>query len=170
MKKISKGKPILEEALREMERFSNNEEIQDLFSIEMMERSREQYNKEKGKKEAEMEAIELWQKFMKASTLDEKRKIAKGNLILEDAIKEIEKAKNGDYDYELFTKEMLDKSREQYKKEKAKKEAKKREEKREVKGARNKAIEIAKNLIKEKVDIDIIVKTTGLTKEEIEKF
>lgn len=38
------------------------------------------------------------------------------------------------------------------------------------KGAKNKQIEIAKNLIEQCVDIDIIVNATGLTKEEIEKL
>ena len=34
-------------------------------------------------------------------------------------------------------------------------------------GTKEKAIEIAKNLIKENVDINIIVKSTGLTKKDI---
>ena len=37
-------------------------------------------------------------------------------------------------------------------------------------GTKEKAIEIAKNLIKENVDINIIVKSTGLTKKDIQKL
>ena len=37
-------------------------------------------------------------------------------------------------------------------------------------GAKLEKLEIAKNMLKEKVDIQIIVKVTGLTKEEIEKL
>ncbi len=37
-------------------------------------------------------------------------------------------------------------------------------------GTRNKSIEIAKKLKEENIDIEIIIKTTGLTKEEIEKL
>ena len=37
-------------------------------------------------------------------------------------------------------------------------------------GIKNRNIEIAKNMIKENIDIDIISKITGLTKEEIEKL
>ena len=44
-----------------------------------------------------------------------------------------------------------------------------REEGREE-GQKKKAIEIAKNLLKNKIDIEIIVKSTGLTKEEINKL
>jgi len=36
------------------------------------------------------------------------------------------------------------------------------------KGEKRKAIEVAKNLLKTGIDIEIIVKSTGLTKEEIE--
>ena len=39
-----------------------------------------------------------------------------------------------------------------------------------VKGAREKQIEIAKKLLKLKVEMEIIIETTGLTKEEIEKL
>ena len=38
------------------------------------------------------------------------------------------------------------------------------------KGAREKQIEIAKSMLKENMDIEIIIKITGLTKEEIEKL
>ena len=38
------------------------------------------------------------------------------------------------------------------------------------KGAREKQIEIAKKLLKAKVEIEVIIETTGLTKEEIEKL
>ena len=37
-------------------------------------------------------------------------------------------------------------------------------------GAREKQIEIAKNMLKENMDIEIIIKITRLTKEEIEKL
>ena len=37
-------------------------------------------------------------------------------------------------------------------------------------GTRNERIEIAKKLKEKKVDIEIIIETTGLTKEEIEKL
>jgi len=37
-------------------------------------------------------------------------------------------------------------------------------------GEKSKQIEIARNMIKEKIDIELISKTTGLTKEEIEKL
>ena len=37
-------------------------------------------------------------------------------------------------------------------------------------GEKNKQIEIARNMIKEKIDTKLISKTTGLTKEEIEKL
>ena len=37
-------------------------------------------------------------------------------------------------------------------------------------GEKNKQIEIARNMIKEKIDVELISKTTGLTKEEIEKL
>ena len=37
-------------------------------------------------------------------------------------------------------------------------------------GAQNKSIEIAKNLLKENVDISVISKSTGLSIEEIEKL
>ena len=37
-------------------------------------------------------------------------------------------------------------------------------------GASSRNIEIAKNLIKNNVDIDIIARSTGLSKEEIESF
>ena len=40
----------------------------------------------------------------------------------------------------------------------------------EKKGEKEKAIEIARNLLKENIPIEIIVKTTGLTKEELEKI
>ena len=39
-----------------------------------------------------------------------------------------------------------------------------------TKGAREKQIEIAKSMLKENMDIEIIIKITGLTKEEIEKL
>ena len=39
-----------------------------------------------------------------------------------------------------------------------------------AKGAREKQIEIAKKLLKAKVGMEVIIETTGLTKEEIEKF
>ena len=39
-----------------------------------------------------------------------------------------------------------------------------------AKGAREKQIEIAKSMLKENMDIEIIIKITGLTKEEIEKL
>ena len=38
------------------------------------------------------------------------------------------------------------------------------------KGERKKQIEVAKKLLENKIDIDIIIKTTGLTKEEIENI
>ena len=37
-------------------------------------------------------------------------------------------------------------------------------------GEKNKAIEIAKNMLKENFDIETIIKVTGLTKEEVEKL
>ena len=37
-------------------------------------------------------------------------------------------------------------------------------------GSKQKEIEIAKNMIKDNMSIDIIIKYTGLTKEEIEKL
>ena len=40
----------------------------------------------------------------------------------------------------------------------------------EENGERNKSIEIAKKMLKEKIDIKTIIKCTGLTKEEIEKL
>ena len=40
----------------------------------------------------------------------------------------------------------------------------------EEKGERKKQIEVAKKLLENKIDIDIIIKTTGLTKEEIENI
>ena len=40
----------------------------------------------------------------------------------------------------------------------------------EENGERNKSIEIAKKMLKEKIDIETIIKCTGLTKEEIEKL
>ena len=40
----------------------------------------------------------------------------------------------------------------------------------EKKGEKEKTIEIARNLLKENIPIEIIVKTTGLTKEELEKI
>lgn len=39
-----------------------------------------------------------------------------------------------------------------------------------AKGERKKQIEVAKKLLENKIDIDIIIKTTGLTKEEIENI
>ena len=44
------------------------------------------------------------------------------------------------------------------------------EEKGLAKGERKKQIEVAKKLLENKIDIDIIIKTTGLTKEEIENI
>ena len=44
------------------------------------------------------------------------------------------------------------------------------EQKGREQGIKNRNIEIAKNMIKENIDIDIISKITGLTKEEIEKL
>ena len=38
------------------------------------------------------------------------------------------------------------------------------------KGSKNKSIEIAKNMLKENLDINLIIKLTGLSKEEIEKL
>ena len=38
------------------------------------------------------------------------------------------------------------------------------------KGKRENQIEVAKKLLENKIDIDIIIKTTGLTKEEIENI
>ena len=40
----------------------------------------------------------------------------------------------------------------------------------EIKGAKEKSIEIAKEMLKERMSIDKIMKFTGLTKEEIEKL
>lgn len=37
-------------------------------------------------------------------------------------------------------------------------------------GEKNKAIKIAKNLLKQNISIEIIIECTGLTKEEIEKL
>ena len=39
-----------------------------------------------------------------------------------------------------------------------------------AKGAREKQIEIAKSMLKENMDIEMIIKITGLTKQEIEKL
>ena len=39
----------------------------------------------------------------------------------------------------------------------------------EIKGAKKKSIEIAKEMLKERMSIDKIMKFTGLTKEKIEK-
>ena len=51
-------------------------------------------------------------------------------------------------------------------------ERKKRTEEKngEIKGAKEKSIEIAKEMLKERMSIDKIMKFTGLTKEEIEKI
>ena len=38
------------------------------------------------------------------------------------------------------------------------------------KGAKQKQIEIAKKMLEDKMDIETIIKITGLTKEEIEKL
>ena len=40
----------------------------------------------------------------------------------------------------------------------------------EAKGEKNKSIEIAKNMLKENIDIELISKVTGLNPEEIEKL
>ncbi len=40
----------------------------------------------------------------------------------------------------------------------------------EIKGKKEKSIEIAKEMLKERMSIDKIMKFTGLTKEEIEKI
>lgn len=38
------------------------------------------------------------------------------------------------------------------------------------KGAKEKELQIAQNMLKEKASIEFIIKVTGLTKEEIEKL
>ncbi len=40
----------------------------------------------------------------------------------------------------------------------------------EKEGAKNKSIEIAKNMLKKNLDINLIIELTGLTKEELKKL
>lgn len=68
MQKISKGKPILEEALKEMERFSNNEEVQEYFTRDFLDKSRAaRWKKEKAQMKAEKDQmkIEIAQNMLK---------------------------------------------------------------------------------------------------------
>lgn len=67
MKEVSKGKPILEEALEEMERFSNNEEVQEYFTRDFLDKSRAaRWKKEKAQMKEEKAQIKAEKNQMKA--------------------------------------------------------------------------------------------------------
>ncbi len=112
------------------------------------------------------EGLADWIKFIGAKAKEEMQQISKGKHILEEALREMERFSNNEEIQDLFSIEMMEKSREKYNKEKAEEEAKKREEK----GARNKAIEIAKKMLKENLDIELISRVSGLSKQELENL
>lgn len=174
MQKISRNKPILMEALKEMERFSNNEEVQDLFTREMLDKSRENYAKKKGQEEGiktgEENILLSLKKIVAVDTSKEKEDILKKNPILREILEEMEKLKEKEVQ-DLFTKEMLDKSRENYAKKKGQEEGFKEGKEKGIElGAKNKSIEIAKKMLLKGISMEEIQKFTDLSIKEIEKI
>lgn len=145
MKEISAGKPILEEALKEMERFSKNEEVQEYFTRDFLDRSREA----RRKKEDEQRRLE-----------DEKRKKEDERRKIED-----EKRKNEDEKRKIED--------EKRKLEEAKRKAELKKLKKELKESRkyaeNKSIEIAINL-KGKLTIEEISVVTNISIKDLENI
>ncbi len=86
MKKYSKGKPILEEALKEMERFSNDEDVSEYFTRDILDRTRENF----AKKDGIEEGIEIGkEKGLKEGAKEKSIEIAKKMLDKKMDIKEI---------------------------------------------------------------------------------
>ena len=127
------------------------------------------------KKDAKNE-ISHWMMFLDEPNQEEVEKIMSGNEELKKAWDELQRV-SGDETLEriaeLRIKGIMDEmaAREYAENERKKNRNGKAEWKKEEKnGSKNKAIEIAKNMLEEKIPMETIIRLTGLKKEEIEKL
>jgi len=109
------------------------------------------------------EGFEVWRKLMGANTYEEMKNAVKGKTILEEALKEMERFSNNEEVQDYFTKERLQRSQMNTAKKEGLKEG-------IEEGIKQSQIEIAKNMLQEKCDIDLITKVTGLSKKTIEEL
>lgn len=109
-----------------------------------------------------------WILFMGARTKEEMIKYSKGKPILEEALKEMERFSKNEEVQGYFSRELLDASRLSYSETKRKEEIQKRKEAEKL--ARNKSIEIAKNLLQTTLSLEEIARSTGLSFSVVEKL
>ncbi|WP_338631794.1 Rpn family recombination-promoting nuclease/putative transposase [Clostridium baratii] len=144
-----------------LKELSTNEELTDLEEIHFIELPKfdEIGNKNNIDDIEKIDALEKWLEFLKEPESNAVRQLELNDEVLKQA------------KTELYRLSMDSEERERYNmREKAIYDEISALENAEKKGEKNKSIEIAKNLILSNVPIDIIVKSTGLSENEIEKL